>query len=325
MTASITFNTLKDDAKYGKITGVYSDDVGVGSVVSGFWKITDPFGNTIKTLPSTPDVTFASGTSNLSFTICDIPTDADGNWLTGLYTITFKTTHASTTLMVAKSYEFYPKSIKKLTATQLETQGANVGMAAVCASAKIRLSDNTDYTGWTIASRSFLLTPPTLPGQSAPSGSTHTLALANDKSVDVTFGYTNTKYQSSFTAIITKSSTAATSSPFNSISFLANDTIVAGASLFVDCEGVCDVAACLKAKYDEVTASCRGGEWNNLSPKQIGSMMKSMMSFSVYLAYDKCGDVTNAQLALETAKEACSCGCGCTDTVKSDVPKPYTI
>ena len=86
--------------------------------------------------------------------------------------------------------------------------------------------------------------------------------------------------------------------------------------------GICDIAACVEAKYLALEEkACGGGGWGALTEAQKADMEYIFSLNTIRQIYLSCGNLNKAGEYQDKLSDFTGCGCGCDDT---DQPQPYT-
>lgn len=320
LTTVCQFDTDPNSARKGKIVLFGQESVNLSP---DYWtmyvKITDPTGTVIHTPPAFSalgDYNVTALTQTIWSDIV-IPTDSNGNYLSGNYLIEIWKRFVSDALPAAvkianETYNFCPHN------TPLNTLNSRLSFSQTlsCVTGLLTGNDLTDYTALAFTRTSRLLTidPPAIDGRANVTSSTNT--------VSITVTYTNVSYGILYNITYTYSPQVSALDATTSI--ITQAGVINYVNYAVTCDSsICATVECLGTYFTDLEAkACAKGGWSRLTAAEQGnftyvSAMINLASMSL-----ACGNVTNYELYLNKAKAILNdCNCGCAEC--SDDPKPF--
>lgn len=323
MSFQIRFVNDASDATYNKkIKLTMSGPTSAGTTYRYWVKVVSPSGAVVKDYAATPGTTspdatsLSNATANFAVTI---PLDLDGSYLAGSYKIyiSYDSTSPSTAVLeVYATVSYAPK------VTPSSAAGSDVVLSGTvsCITGTVTATDETDYSGYTMTSRSLMLKAPAVAG-------------AATQPTDVTTGggtvNTVTAWSGvTWNALLTVMRKVVHALPGDFTEFTAIETIeqtVNTVAIPVNCDlDFCGLAACLEEKFLAVEdQACQSGGWGNVSSQEKDDLQRAMSMCHLAFTYHRCGNSAKAEEWYAKAADAlsCDCGCGCGS---SAAPKPFT-
>lgn len=303
---------------------------GVGIDVEGAefrFKLVDPAGLTVRDYPTDPDYTVPGGgpTGWQAAGSVDLPLNSAGDdYLRGTYTLYVQLTDPGDTVTeFIETADFNPAT----TATQVNAKdgdGNYYGLLTAdvnCQTAKVTVTDETDYTGWTKTDRAITLAAPVINGSSA----TFENDNVDDGDVQASFSWTNVTYTYGMLADRFKTSDE---SELNAVVIEWDESVVSSGSVDITCgpSAICPLLPCADSLFNKAyQEACANGGWARVNPKTISDLNAAINMLNMAHLHAECGNETEsaAYRAKFEALLGSSCDCGCSGTTTTNEPIPY--
>lgn len=277
---------------HGKIRMSVTDEDGLtGGPFKAFFGVISPAGTTVANIATQAGTFGSAGTYEQFY---DLPF-VDNQFLPGTYTIRVIVRNAANTLITDESvdYDWKPVVVKNSSLLAENSAVINVTTSYDCSPKVIEITNDTDNTGFTVASTLFSTTAPVTPANPAPTPSTLTSV---PYSVD-----------GEYTTVASITRSKNTSFSLGAIVVIESEKLVKVVKTAVNCNKYCDLATKLQCKYDEITGTlCSGG----LSMKDQTEAIITLYDAVLFMLSDKCGD-SNAATTHYNNIAGADCGCGC--------------
>lgn len=284
---------------HGKIAFSVEDEEGVVPVsgqFTAYFGIVGPDGSIIA------DSSLASGTFPTSGEwqeLFDIPFGIDNLFVGGDYTLTgIVRDGASLIAQKTSVFTYTPHVVKDASGLQSSASAAVLEVDIACAGETITMSDGTDHTDWTVTSTEFGVTPAPTITDPTPS---ETLGAIYNFAADGIYNLRMTVERTKQTVFAGDPELTVTQT----------EKLVVLNAQTVNCNQVCDLAACVKTLYDGINSCDCGGDFQRMSTEKMGSAIKLLLESVGFLLADKCGNTDLANTFFTNSGAPDDCGCDC--------------
>jgi len=310
-TFTVLYNLDSDTATNGNFI-LTADDVytsqGIAlSDVIGYYDIVFPDGTGYTGSFATPD--FDGGTSLVTNDI-PIPKDSFGYYMKGAYSFTLYVRVGGAVL--AGDYTSATATFNNTTTFCAIPTNLDIDIVSDCFMRKIKATDNTTYTVFTIDTETLTLTPPANTGQSSYTVSGQ----------ELTYSFTHTGiYQVSGDVLLT----------YTSSIFTVNARVETATGQTVKCDyDLCSLNTCINTFYTNIQLKSKkyGGLNQYLQPNSVQWENYQLLP-QLILRHDmalQCGQFGIADTLYQQIKTIVDCDCGCDDCGDDTTPKlvnPY--
>lgn len=280
-----SFDLRAGETNYGKILVVNSSLSPVGTE-KAYVGIEGPTG-TVKAIdPLTADIDLGLSDNSL---LVDIPVDSEGEFITGIYTITVQEVHPTYgNLVYNYQFDFCPV---------LGSPALSFVTNCVCAKAVV--TDATVYGDGGSVTRTMTIIPPTIPGASAP-----TNIETSSASYTINLTHSNVKYQVNLEVELTQN-------PIEGILVLEEISYAEWFTVVCDYD-LCGLISCVNQELSWLDAKAQtAGGYKNLPVAQFDRLIGIQKLLFKHNALVTCQDYAGVQAVYNELKALIDCSCGC--------------
>lgn len=299
---TVEFDIQPNSSDYGKIVITVTNDVINAPLVNNihaYISIEGPNGTVkAKTYPSTEDIAII-GTGNSGTYKADIPTDSDGDFVTGSYVfdidIEDRNDPDGTPLeSETATYTFTPEGITP-----------DLQVKVDCITKKLVATDATAYGDLTPA-RTITIDHPVVPNVSDP---TNTTTSTSQQIIDITKN--NVTYNVTLFSDISQTSTT------GSYTFTLTESVEAFKSIYVQCDlDLCNLIDCINSKVKTLIGDCGLTDMPPAKKKELDAIRLNLAMYHHWLA---CNNWEEASYYYNKLKELIPNTVCADDTVVQDI------
>lgn len=302
----------------GKFLLTILDDVAPpGATWQVRWGLVGP-GGVVKALPTgaTWDAAFISGGS--VNTLGDIPVNADGTYVEGVYSFTVQWqdySSGSNPIQSKNGVEFTFNTI----VTKTNFNAADLVGTIDCGNGKVKVVDQTSRSGFVYSAANLRLVWPVETSKADTVTTTVPGSSTAEFSVSGITNYTGVSVFGRAEHSRSKSTTSGADVTFKLRELIRGDVEV---PILCAADG-CDIATCLEEFYNDInTTACNVGGWSQLPMAKLAQVQQVLAYHQMWLSYKNCLDFVAAETMKEKLKQAINCDCDC-ETVPT-APAPFT-